>query len=976
MDTTVTLNVQYLDIISASLNQTAVIGTNYTITCSFDAFPMIESVTWFHNRTAINLEAFPHISISTNSMSSELSFLPIGGLDDGGEYSCSVSNGVLNANDSLLNLTVVFPLKPDPVYNLMTSNITNTSVTLSWSLGFNGNSPITGGIVSYAAISNGLGNATQVFVGESEELILFNLQPFTVYNFSVAVENAIGISNEATIDAETQPNVPDAPTLNSVVSISSSSLEVNWTNNVDPLTQSEVEWYTVMYYTERQHNELNVPAPANTVIINGLLEGTNYSIIVSASNSAGIGASSNSITVQTVTNTPPVIEANDTFMITVGETALYTLRITDPGDTISVTIDREFPYTLHQNGSIWTLNVTLSSLVEFNFTVIATDSFNATSTKIPQLIICGCPLNISNCSMEGIKNNTSNPLILMCDCMKAYEGKYCKDDFDGCTEISCFNDATCTDVPAPGTGATCPPCPSGYTGDGIVCNYVGAVFLPFLYPSSYNVYTNVDDGSANAALPNTLEFGGFRYNRAYISSNGLVSFGNAYNSFSPRNFPLESSLAVVAPYWDDSRLSGSRELRYQIVSGSSSLITGVNAFLSNYTGNTFEADWLLWAYWHDICPYNRGNCQDSNFFQVAIAVQGSITYSIFTYQCDLIRWTLRTAAVGYSVNGTFYKNHQLSKSSSVVNIDCEGAVSNWTNVVYRIDTATNTPPVIEASDTFMIAVGETASYTLRIIDPGDTVNVTIEFDGEFPYTLDQNGSIWTLNVTLSSLAEFNFTVIATDSFNETSTKTPQVIICTCTSNRGNCTVTDKNDNSNPLILMCDCMEAYDGEYCEDDFDGCTEVSCFNNATCTDVPAPGTGVTCPPCPSGYAGDGIVCYIPPVILPYIVFNSSISTVTNITRHYFYSTWRVNVPRPITLLGSAYSSIYISIGGTFSMSGRFNYWYSTLFPSRIRGIRDSVVFAPMWNFYDIRREGMCTCTVIFMCDKKYNSLIVDLS
>ena len=82
-----------------------------------------------------------------------------------------------------------------------------------------------------------------------------------------------------------------------------------------------------------------------------------------------------------------------------------------------------------------------------------------------------------------------------------------------------------------------------------------------------------------------------------------------------------------------------------------------------------------------LCDYNF---LQSNFFQVAIAVQGSVTYSIFTYQCDLIRWTLRPAAVGYSVNGIFYENHQLSRSSSVVNIDCEGAVFMWTNVVYRI----------------------------------------------------------------------------------------------------------------------------------------------------------------------------------------------------------------------------------------------------------------------------------------------------
>ena len=82
-----------------------------------------------------------------------------------------------------------------------------------------------------------------------------------------------------------------------------------------------------------------------------------------------------------------MIEASDNFMVTVGETALYTINITDPGDTITVTIDGEFPYTLDQDGSIWTLNVTHSSLVEFSFNVIASDSFNATSVITPQVCI-------------------------------------------------------------------------------------------------------------------------------------------------------------------------------------------------------------------------------------------------------------------------------------------------------------------------------------------------------------------------------------------------------------------------------------------------------------------------------------------------------------------------------------------------------------------------------------------------------------
>ena len=70
-----------------------------------------------------------------------------------------------------------------------------------------------------------------------------------------------------------------------------------------------------------------------------------------------------------------------------------------------------------------------------------------------------------------------------------------------------------------------------------------------------------------------------------------------------------------------------------------------------------------------------------------MAVQGDVTYSIFTYQCDLIRWTsYYKAFVGFIVNGTIIEEHPLSINASVVDIDCsDDAVSGWTNVVYRID---------------------------------------------------------------------------------------------------------------------------------------------------------------------------------------------------------------------------------------------------------------------------------------------------
>ena len=41
--------------------------------------------------------------------------------------------------------------------------------------------------------------------------------------------------------------------------------------------------------------------------------------------------------------------------------------------------------------------------------------------------------------------------------------------------------------------------------------------LPFINPSNYSTYGNVDDGSVSVTLPSSLQFGGFHYQSAYVS---------------------------------------------------------------------------------------------------------------------------------------------------------------------------------------------------------------------------------------------------------------------------------------------------------------------------------------------------------------------------------------------------------------------------------------------------------------------------
>ena len=117
----------------------------------------------------------------------------------------------------------------------------------------------------------------------------------------------------------------------------------------------------------------------------------------------------------------------------------------------------------------------------------------------------------------------------------------------------------------------------------------------------------------------------------------MVSFGERYHDYTPKEFPI-AQVAVVAPYWDDIELISSRQLRYQIVSGASSLITQVNNFVSRNSGVAFNANWILWAYWHNVCPYNDETCTSSQvskayIYNVNIAMNFSQTTSNLFWQC-------------------------------------------------------------------------------------------------------------------------------------------------------------------------------------------------------------------------------------------------------------------------------------------------------------------------------------------------------
>ena len=73
-----------------------------------------------------------------------------------------------------------------------------------------------------------------------------------------------------------------------------------------------------------------------------------------------------------------------------------------------------------------------------------------------------------------------------------------------------------------------------------------------------------------------------------------------------------------------------------------------------------------------------------NSYQAVLITDGQASYAVFTYKCGMLEWSAN-ATIGFNTDGTLYRNHYLSGSSSAVNIACLNSLdSPWSSVVYQL----------------------------------------------------------------------------------------------------------------------------------------------------------------------------------------------------------------------------------------------------------------------------------------------------
>jgi len=180
--------------------------------------------------------------------------------------------------------------------NLQSSNITETSVNLTWTDNANNED----GFIVLQSTDNNTFDQVATTGANSSGKVISGLAPGTTFFFKVYAYNGDGnsaYSNAIEVTTDEMVTTPDAPANLNASNISTSSLSLNWNDNAN-----DEDNYTVQISNDNVSftNEKTLSANSTSSEITGLNDNTTYYFRVFASNSAGNSGYSNTVEVTTI----------------------------------------------------------------------------------------------------------------------------------------------------------------------------------------------------------------------------------------------------------------------------------------------------------------------------------------------------------------------------------------------------------------------------------------------------------------------------------------------------------------------------------------------------------------------------------------------------------------------------------------------------------------------------------------------------
>uniref|UniRef100_A0A8C1IN40 Cell adhesion molecule DSCAM n=1 Tax=Cyprinus carpio TaxID=7962 RepID=A0A8C1IN40_CYPCA len=231
--------------------------------------------------------------------------------EDSGFFSCHAINSY-GEDRGILQLTVQEPPEPPKVE---IREVKERTIALRWTMGFDGNSPITGYDIECKNKTETWERArrTRDVSPTLYQATIIELHPSSTYNIRMFAKNHIGDSepsNELTVTTdEADPEGP--PQDVTLEAITSQSIKVTWKAPLKHLQNGVIRGYQVCH---REHSingshqfvciSMEATGETESLSLNNLKKFTEYEVVVQASNSAGPGPASSEVRATTMEDVP------------------------------------------------------------------------------------------------------------------------------------------------------------------------------------------------------------------------------------------------------------------------------------------------------------------------------------------------------------------------------------------------------------------------------------------------------------------------------------------------------------------------------------------------------------------------------------------------------------------------------------------------------------------------------------------------
>ncbi|KAJ8015259.1 hypothetical protein DPEC_G00024270 [Dallia pectoralis] len=222
----------------------------------------------------------------------------------------STDSPLVKHDTTAIHTTTVLSAPPEPP-TVEVGTPSARTLSIYWTAGFDGNSPINSYHVEYKRQTDSWDLAVRgrIVIPEGREVAINNLKPFSTYNIRMFAKNNVGLSTASNVlTITTEEAVPDGPPQDvNVEAISAHSILVQWRAPEPSVQNGQIRGYHIHYseYSPPEQSPLRVVRVMDggeSFTVNNLQGETNYTVSVVTINSAGMGPFSEMLICTTLSN--------------------------------------------------------------------------------------------------------------------------------------------------------------------------------------------------------------------------------------------------------------------------------------------------------------------------------------------------------------------------------------------------------------------------------------------------------------------------------------------------------------------------------------------------------------------------------------------------------------------------------------------------------------------------------------------------